>query len=152
MSLPLFEDSAVFLKHIPKIDKNILIVVVENFENLVYFKSQTKYFQDDDILFVYRNNKMRELITQIENKIIYFGDFDLEGINIYLNDIYPRNNNISLFIPKNIKYLIQEYGLNKLYKKQLHKCQNLKSDIKPIQELIDTIHDTQRSLEQEWFI
>ncbi|MEA2050101.1 MAG: hypothetical protein U9O56_05170 [Campylobacterota bacterium] len=152
VKLPLFNNSAIFLKEPPEISKDILIIGLENFENLVYFQSQTRYFQNNNILFVYRNSTMRKWFESLENEIIYFGDFDLAGIDIYLNEILPRNKNIRLFIPKDIENLIKNHGSNELYKKQLNKCTNLSSTIQNIQTLIDVINDNQKGLEQEYFI
>lgn len=152
VKLPLFSNSAIFLKELPKLSKNILVVVVENFENLIYFEKQLKYFQDDKILFIYRNSAMLRFIRNLENKIIYFGDFDLAGISIYQNEVLPKNKNIKLFIPTNIEKLIDEFGSTKLYKKQYEKYKNLKSNSKDTQKLITIIHKNQKSLEQEFFI
>jgi len=155
VKLPLFNNSAIFLKEFPKISKDILIIGVENFENLVYFQSQVKFFQNKNILFVYRNSSMLrwfESFKNLENEIIYFGDFDLAGVDIYLNEILPRNKNISFYIPKNIEKLIEQHGTNELYKNQLNRYKNISSTIKSIQNLIDTIHKNQKGLEQEFFI
>jgi len=150
--LPIATESALFIKEIPLLAKETLIVVVENFENLLYCNTTLKLFREDDILFVYRNKKMLELISIVENKIIYFGDFDLAGIAIYLNEILPRNSNIKLFIPQNIEQLLRENGLAKLYQEHFSKYKELQSNIKEVQFLINIIHKTQKSLEQEYFI
>ncbi|MEA2018609.1 MAG: hypothetical protein U9N59_09185 [Campylobacterota bacterium] len=152
VKLPLFNNSAIFLKKFPKISQDILIVGVENFENLVYFESQLQYFQKENILFVYRNSAMLRWIESLENKMIYFGDFDLAGIEIYLNEILHRCKNINLFIPKNIDALIQTHGSNELYKKQINKYKNISSTIQKVQILIDSINKYQKGLEQEFFI
>jgi len=150
--LPIAKDSALFIKDIPLLAKETLIVVVENFENLLYCNTTLKLFRTDDILFVYRNKKMLELISIVENEIIYFGDFDLAGVAIYLNEIVPRNSCIKLFIPKNIEKLLYENGSSKLYRKHFSKYKELQTDIKEVQNFIDTIHKMQKSLEQEYFI
>ena len=152
IDLPLTNMSALFLKELPKIDKNILVICVENFENLIYAQYQFEYFRDDNILFVYRNSAMLKFIQNLPNQIIYFGDFDLEGINIYLNSILPKNKNITFFIPQDIEKLIIKYGSKELYQKQLNHMKNLTSLDKDIQNLIDIINKEQKSLEQEYFI
>jgi hypothetical protein len=152
VKLPLFNLSAIFLKQIPKIAKDTLVVGVENYENLIYFESTLKYFQSQNILFVYRNQAMMRLFKDISNKIIYFGDFDLAGIEIYLKQILPINSNIKLFIPSNLDILIKKYGNNYLYKKQINRYSSLKSEDQNIQNIIDTIHKYQKCLEQEFFI
>ena len=150
--LPIAQDSALFIKDIPSIAKDTLIVVVENFENLLYCNATLKLFREDDILFVYRNKKMLELISVVENQIVYFGDFDLAGVAIYLKEILPRNPSIKLFIPYNIEQLLYDNGSSRLYQKHFSKYKELQTDIKEIQHLIETIHKTQKSLEQEYFI
>jgi len=152
VQLPLFEKSAVFLKEIPKIDEDILVVGLENYENLIYFKSLLPLFQNNNILFVYRNKTMREFFRSISNKKIYFGDFDLAGIAIYLNEILPLDTTIKYFIPKDLDILIAQFGNNYLYEKQLSQYKNLSSTNPNIQKVIDTIHKNQKSLEQEYFI
>lgn len=152
IKLPLFDKSAIFLKEIPKIDENILVIVVENFENLVYWEKQVRYFQKDNILFVFRNKKMLEFIKNLKNKIIYFGDFDLAGIDIFQTQIKSLNENIEFFIPKNIGKLINDFGSRELFSKQFNKYQNIKSKNATIKELINIIIKYQKSLEQEFFI
>ena len=147
--LPIASKSALFLKKLPKIEQNITVVVVENFENML---SPTNIFDKKDILFIYRNKALLDILQDLDNEIFYFGDFDLAGVSIYLNELLVRNKNIKLFIPKDIKMLLDKFGSHKLYKKQFAKYKNLKSDIKEVQDLIDTLHSTQKSLEQEWFI
>jgi len=152
LKLPLFNNSAIFLKEFPKISKDILIVGVENFENLIYFESQLQYFQKENILFVYRNSAMLRWIESLENEMIYFGDFDLAGIAIYLDEIFTRDEKIKLFIPNNIEELIKNHGSNHLYKKQLNRYKKLSSKNKHINQLISIIHKLQKTLEQEYFI
>ena len=152
ITLPLFENSALFLKDIPKLSKDILIICLENFENLIYFKSQTKYFQYENILFVFRNSMMLKFIKELENKIIYFGDFDLAGIFIYETQILPRCKKVQFYIPKDIENLIIKYGSRDLYSKQYTKYKNFKSTNKNIEKLINIINKNQKVLEQEYFI
>lgn len=155
INLPIFENSALFLKEIPYISKDILIICLENFENLIYFKSQTKYFQEDNILFVFRNSMMLKLLERLdslENKIIYFADFDLAGIFIYETQILPRCKKVEFYIPKDIENLIEEYGSKDLYSKQYDKYRNFKSENIDIKNLINIINKNQKVLEQEYFI
>ena len=152
VKFPLFDKSAVFLKEIPVIDENILIVVVENFENLIFWENQLSYFQKENILFVFRNKMMLEFIKNIKNKIIYFGDFDLAGIDIFQTQVKTKNKNIVFFIPKNIEELIKKYGSRELFSKQWNKYKNIRSEDDKIQQLINLIIKHQKGLEQEFFI
>jgi len=150
--LSLFRHSALFLQSLPKLESTHLVVGVENFENLIYWESLRYLFDVNAIVFVFRNKKMLKLFEEIDNEIIYFGDFDLAGIAVYEREIKPRNKNIKFFIPKGIEVMIEKYGSSKLYQQQLGKYTNLKSNTQEIQELINTIHKLQKGLEQEFFI
>ncbi len=152
VKLPLFDKSAVFLKDIPIIKTDILVVVLENFENLIFWENQLEFFQKENILFIFRNKMMLEFIENIENKIIYFGDFDLAGIDIFQTQIKIRNKNIEFFIPKNIGELIYKYGNRELFSKQFDRYKNIKSEDNIMQELINMIKRYQKGLEQEFFI
>ena len=152
VKLPLFQKSAIFLKEIPQIDENILVVGVENYENLIYFESLLHLFQNENILFVFRNKTMREFFRTIPNKKIYFGDFDLAGIAIYLEQIYPLDNGIDFYIPQDLDIIIPNFGSNYVYEKQLNQYKNLSCANEKIQEIIDIIHTNQKSLEQEYFL
>ena len=152
ITLPIVDESVLFIKKLPKIDTTTLIVIVENFENIVYAQKLLRYFKNEDILFIYRNKKALEFVETTKNEVIYFGDFDLAGVNIYLNEILKRNKDVELFIPKNIKELLIKYGSPKLYKKQFFKYKDIKSDIKEIEQLLKMMHELQKSLEQEWFL
>jgi len=100
---------------------------------------------------VARNPYMREWIETLENEYIHFGDYDLAGINIYLNKIIPRlkkSKKYSMFIPVNIETLIQKYGDCELYEKQKQYKDLITKDIQ-INKLIATIRDNKKSIEQE---
>jgi len=150
--IDIFQNSAIFLKDSPTIDKEVLVVVVENFENLIYFKKQLYLFNAKKFLFIYRNKAMREFIKDISNKTLYFGDFDLAGIDIYLRQILPLNKNIELFIPNTIEQDLKEFGSKELFNKQFNRYKNLSSNIAKINKLIELIKTNQKALEQEFYI
>jgi len=152
VKLPLFDKSAILFKAIPIIETDILVVIVENFENLIFWESQLDYFQKENILFVFRNKMMLQLIKNITNQIIYFGDFDLAGIDIFQTQVFVKNKHIKFFIPQNIEKLISTYGSRELFSKQFSKYKGIKSEDNEIQKLINTIIKQQKGLEQEFFI
>jgi len=152
IDLALLQEGALFLKELPKIEQDILIIGVENFENLIYYKEQLYLFKRKKVLFVFRNKKMLEFLSKVTNEIIYFGDFDLAGISIYLNEVKKRAPKAKFFIPKNINKVIKEKGSSKLYEKQINKYKNLTSSDSEMQILIETITQNQKALEQEFFI
>lgn len=152
IDLNLFDESSLFIKNIPKIEKDVLVIGVENFENLIYAKKQFYLFRERKIIFVFRNKKMLEFLESLENKIIYFGDFDLAGIFIYENEILKRAKKAEFFLPKNLEYYIEEYGSKELFEKQINKYKNLKVKDEKLQALINFINEKQKVLEQEFFI
>lgn len=152
VKLPLFDKSAIFLKEVPLIKEDILVVIVENFENLIFWETQLEFFQRENILFIFRNKMMLEFIKNIKNRIIYFGDFDLAGIDIFQTQVKKRNKDIEFFIPKDIEKLIEKYGNRTLFSKQWNKYNNIRSENDKIQQLINIIIKYQKALEQEFFI
>ena len=153
IDLSLIEEGALFLKTIPQLDPDALVVGVENFENLIEHKKQCCLFgQDQSYYFVFRNKKMMELLSKVNNEVVYFGDFDLAGIAIYETSIYVANPKAEFFIPENIEQILRDFGSSKLYSNQINRYKNLKSSNVKIQNLIDLIHKYQKGLEQEFFI
>ncbi|WP_297441661.1 hypothetical protein [Sulfurimonas sp.] len=151
--LPEFYESTLFLKNIPTVEENTLIIGVENFDNLVYWREQRYFFEDDkELLFVYRNKKMLDFLESTTNSVLYFGDFDLAGISIYENEIRKRNKETKLFIPQGIETLLEKYGSSKLYMQQFNQFKNLTSKLPEVENLIKMIHKYQKGLEQEFFI
>jgi len=142
-----------FCFHTQKIEvsKETIIVGVENYQVIWFAKKFKIFFDREPMLFVVRNETMREWISDLENEYIHFGDYDLAGINIYLNEIVPRLKKCkkySMFIPENIEALIQKYGNNKLFEDQ--KCyKNLIVKDKKIATLKAIIMRHKRGLEQE---
>ena len=137
-----------------KLPKDITIVGVENFENLQNIQKQKYLFEaGQKKLFVYRNKYSRELLSQSFNEYLHFGDFDLAGINIFLNEVVPRlpHERHKFFIPTNIEDLLEKGSAGDYF---LHhkKYPNLKTKMKYLQDLIDLIHKKKRSLHQEFLI
>jgi hypothetical protein len=80
----------------------------------------------------------------------HYGDFDFEGIAIYLHE-YKKHlgNKAGFFIPDNIEILISNYGNKKLYDRQriLFNARVVKEE--KIVRLIKMIHKYKKGLEQE---
>jgi len=134
-----------------EISKDTIVVGVENYQVVWFAKKYKEFFKEENILFVVRNPYMREWIETLENEYIHFGDYDLAGINIYVNEIIPRlkkAKKYSMFIPKNIEFLIKEYGDRELFEKQ-KKYLNMNLDDKDIYELKEIIKKYKKGLEQE---
>lgn len=140
------------------IPKDVIIVGIENPENFRYVEKEKYLFNDIKPLFVsrYPQGQSRDLLRwlrAIPNNYVHFGDFDLSGIGIYLNEckIYLKER-AHFYIPDDIEQLIKKYGNRKGYN-----VQKLNFDVNSIQEegltkLIGTIHKYRKGLEQEVLI
>ena len=128
-----------------------IVVGVENYQVVWFAKRYEKFFLDPNILFVVTTPYMLEWISTLENEYIHFGDYDLAGINIYLNKVLPRlsrSKKYSMFIPQNIEQLIEKYGDSKLYEDQ-KQYKNLLSNDSEINKLIGIISKFKKGIEQE---
>jgi len=142
-----------FLFYTQKIElfADTIIVGVENYQVVWFAQKYKQFFDDKQMLFVVINPFMLEWIENVENEYVHFGDYDLAGINIYLNKIVPRLKKIqkhSFFIPENIEYLIHEYGDVSLYEQQ-KQYENLDTEDEKIKNLMQLIRDEKKSIEQE---
>ena len=137
---------------------DITIIGVENPENFRHIEKQKYLFADINPLFVsrYPQNQSRDLIKwlqSISNNYLHFGDFDLAGIGIYLNEFKKHlAEKTTFFVPKNIEKCIADYGNKKRYNEQ-----KINFDLISIQEvnlltLINTIHKYRKGLDQEILI
>lgn len=134
--------------------KDVLVVGVENFENILYIQKQKKLFDDGrQKIFVWRNEHARKFLSECVNDYLHFGDLDLAGINIYINEIIPRipHNRYEFYIPQKVLELLKR-GNSEDYFTHLKKYPNLKSDEKYLQDFIDLLHRVKRSLHQEFLI
>jgi len=135
-------------------NKDVLVVGVENFENLTSIVKQKHLFKDDrKKIFIYRNKYLREFLSSSFNEYLHFGDFDLAGVNIFINEIVPRlpHERYHFFIPENIAELL-EYGSAEDYFLHQKKYPNLKAKSKYLQDFIELLHQKKRSLHQERLI
>lgn len=140
------------------IPEDITIVGVENPENFRHIEKQKPLFENIKPLFVsrYPQSQSKDLLKwlqSIPNKYLHFGDFDLAGIGIYLNE-YEKSltNKSQFFIPENIEYLLDKYGNKELYDNQKinFNIQSIKED--NLINLVELIHRYKKGLEQEILI
>ena len=107
--------------------------------------------KERQVLFVYRGYVHKWLKT-LENDIMHFGDIDLAGIEIYLNEIVPciKHDRHTFFIPNNVNELLKK-GDKKLYEKQikLSRYQNLSTQDNKLLSLIESIYHYKSGLEQQ---
>ena len=140
------------------IPDDVTVVGVENAENFRYIERQKYLFENIKPLFIsrYPQNQSKDLLKwllSITNSYLHFGDFDFDGIGIYLNE-YKKHlgDRACFFVPADIEHLISQYGNKKLYDRQ-----RISFDIQSVKEnnirlLIETIHQYKKGLEQELFI
>jgi len=132
------------------VDKNIIIVGVENYQVVWFANKYEQFVKDKNLLFVMITPFIYEWLDGLENEYIHFGDYDLEGINIYINKIIPKLSsakNYSMFIPENIEILIKN-GSSELFKQQ-RELQNMVIEDERVKELEKLIRKYKKCYEQE---
>jgi hypothetical protein len=139
------------------IPKNVTIIGIENPENFRYINKQARLFKNITPLFVSRYPQNKDLVKWIKNtpnNYLHFGDFDFEGINIFLNE-YKKHigNKAEFFIPYEIEKMIKEKGNSNNYNAQIYREPSLDdlSD-KGLIDLVKIIHKFKKGLEQEYLI
>lgn len=140
------------------IPPDITIVGIENPENFREISKQRHLFESIKPLFVSRypqnqNKDMLKWLLSIPNLYLHFGDFDLAGIGIYLNE-YKRHldNRASFFVPDSIEATIVKYGNRTRYnsQKEIFDLSSIKEE--RLLALINIIHKHKKGLDQEVFI
>lgn len=141
-----------------KVPKEITIVGVENTKNFSQIHEQKYLFENINPLFIsrYPQNQNKDFIKwmkSISNNYLHFGDFDIAGIGIYLNE-YKKHlqGKASFFIPENIKSNLRDNG-----NRERFDIQKMNFDIDKIQEtkvleLIKLIEKEKKGLDQEYYI
>lgn len=138
-------------------DQIVTIVGIENPENFRWVAKQKNLFRYLQPLFVSRYPQSNDLIKwlcAIPNCYLHFGDFDFEGINIYLSE-YKKylGEKASFFVPEGIDEMIQIKGNRDLYNKQLHlKPNTVLIEEQPIKDLLNSMDNYKKVLEQEYLI
>lgn len=135
----------------------VTIVGIENPENFRYIAKQKELFEDITPLFISRFPQNKDFIRWMSsnnNRYLHFGDFDFEGINIYLNEYQKHlGARAQFFIPRNIEQLIVNYGNSYLYDTQVYRQPSITSEENEyLQIVIDLIHKHKKGFEQEGLI
>lgn len=141
-----------------KIPKEVTVVGIENANNFRYIQEQQYLFKNITPLFIsrYPQNQSKDFIKWIKsipNNYIHFGDFDLAGIGIYLNEYKKHLSEKALFfIPENIERDIKRRGIRERYNNQ-----GMNFNIEDIQEvelleLIKIINLIKKGLDQQYYI
>lgn len=141
-----------------KIDKNITIVGVENSKNFSLIHQQKYLFGGIQPLFISRypqnqNKDVLKWLSSIPNNYLHFGDFDIAGIGIYLNE-YKKylSDRATFLIPENIKKDLSKNGNRKRFDNQ--KINFKLNDIveTKLSDLIEIINSEKKGLDQEFYI
>jgi len=140
------------------IPESITIVGMENARNFSLIDKQRYLFKDIKPLFIsrYPQNQNQDFIRwmqQIPNPYLHFGDFDLAGISIYLNEYKKHlDDKASFFIPDNIRDSIRNYGNRQRYNLQKLNFDKDKITETELIKLLNILHTEKKGLDQEYFI
>lgn len=141
-----------------KIPSNITIVGIENPENFRFIHKQQYLFEGIKPLFVsrYPQSQSKDLIKwlqHIPNDYLHFGDFDLAGIGIYLNEFKKYlNEKATFYVPSNIDILLSNFGNRTRYNEQKKNFDENTIHEKRLIDLITIIHKHRKGLDQELLI
>lgn len=146
------------------IPKDVVVIGIENMENFRMIRKQKAFFENylqthglsNKVLFVSRypqSTDLRKWLSTISNHYLYFGDFDLAGINIFLSEFqqFIGNDRSSYLIPDDIESKLKS-GSRKRYDEQLCHFNQLKSNNCELQRLIDLIYNERKAYDQEGYI
>lgn len=141
--------------------EDTLIVGVENMENFLSIRRQKHLFRqfmkpnEKSILFAARyafSSDLGNWLRGIGNRYLHFGDFDLAGIDIYLNQFKPYvGDRGSFLIPSDIEQRLRN-GSRQRYDDQYEKYAALTTSDPTLNYLISLIHRYRRSYDQEGYI
>jgi len=141
-----------------EIDDDITIVGVENSKNFSLIHKQAYLFKGLNPLFVSRypqsqNKDFIKWLSSIPNNYLHFGDFDIAGIGIYLNEYKKHlSNKTDFFIPKNIEKELRENGNRERYNNQKVNFKLNEIEETKLLKLIDLINTQKKGLDQEYYI
>ena len=141
-----------------KINKDITIVGVENSKNFRHIKEQEYLFKNIKPLFIsrYPQNQNKDFIKwlqSIPNNYLHFGDFDIAGIGIYLNEYKTHLSEKAAFlIPENVENAIKENGNRDRFDNQKMNFNINKIKEKQLLNLIEVINTEKKGLDQEFYI
>ena len=137
------------------IDKDVIVVYVENFTCFRYIKKYMHLIgKNDKYLFISRFGStmdFTEWLSTIPNQYLHFGDFDLAGIDIYLKVYNKIGTRAQMVIPDDIKDRISKKGNADLFHNTIDKYKNLKISDRRVQPLVDLILKYHKCYEQEGY-
>ena len=153
------EGSGLFLHYTSKLqlDDDVIVVGVENPQVVWYINNYKHLFENDKkYLFLciseYKTTYQYKWLESFSGEYIHFGDFDLAGINIYLNTIVPKLKKAkshSFLIPDNIYEIIKEKNYMLDYSNQTKYLNITSKEDKNLQKLMEFIKSHKITIEQE---
>lgn len=140
---------------------SVLIVGVENMENFLMIRKHKELIEsfmradETGVIFVARyafSSDLTEWLRMIPNRYLHFGDFDLAGIDIFLNQFKPAvSDRGSFLIPNDIEDRIC-HGSRHRYDEQYSRYANLSTQDPELTHLISIINRYRRTYDQEGYI
>ena len=153
------EGSGLFVHYTSKLqlDDDVIVVGVENPQVVWYINKYKHLFnKEKKYLFLciseYKTTYQYKWLESFCGEYIHFGDFDLAGINIYLNAIVPKLKKAkshSFLIPDNIYEIIKEKNYMVDYSNQTRYLNVTSKEDKDLQKLIEFIKNNKITIEQE---
>jgi len=141
-----------------KVPETVTIVGVENAKNFSQIRKQQYLFEQINPLFVsrYPQNQNKDFINWMKstpNNYLHFGDFDIAGIGIYLNE-YKKHlaEKSSFFIPDNIGNKLRKNGNRKRFDEQKLNFKLEDIEEEDLLKLIELINKEKKGLDQEFFL
>lgn len=138
-----------------RIPEDVMVIGMENGENFQNIRAQRYLFEKMKVLFVSRYPQSKDLRTwlqMIPNRYIHFGDFDLAGIHIFLQEYYAfLGERAQFFVPDDLESRLKE-GNQQLYDDQYALYKDMKVTDARLQTLVRMIHRYKRGYEQEGYI
>lgn len=139
-----------------RVADNVTVVGVENYETFMYIKDYAYLFKGvGSCLFVFRDTvtpgayeRVKDFLLGILNPYLHFGDLDLGGVNIYLNE-YRRflGERASFLIPDGYEEMLR-HGDNALYIEQADLRPDVSLDV-AVAPLVYAIRGCKAVVEQE---
>ncbi|MFA9238897.1 MAG: hypothetical protein ACEQSQ_03265 [Candidatus Paceibacteria bacterium] len=153
------EGSGLFVHYTSKLqlDDDVIVVGVENPQVVWYINKYKHLFnKEKKYLFLciseYKTTYQYKWLESFCGEYIHFGDFDLAGINIYLNAIVPKLKKAkshSFLIPDNIYEIIKKKNYMLDYSNQTRYLNITSKKDKDLQKLIEFIKNNKITIEQE---
>ena len=135
--------------------EDVVVVGIENGENFQHIRAQKYLFEGMKVLFVSRYPQSKDLcnwLKIIPNRYIHFGDIDLAGISIFLNEFYVKlGNRAEFFIPADVEKRLKD-GNRQLYDNQYLRYRAMLVSDARLRPLVAMIHKYGKAYEQEGYI